>query len=163
MLTILTGAPGAGKTCALVSLLMGELNGRPLYADGVNGLQLDHEAIDVNQWHEVVPRGIGAVVAVDEGQRRWRPRGPGQKVPPSIEAMETHRHDGLDFFVTTQLVILRIRAAKNFGKCVSTLPAHIGATAEFINKFFRIVAPCLREPTERQPQQHHDGNNRQRD
>jgi zona occludens toxin len=102
MLTILTGAPGAGKTCAMVSLMKGELGDRPLYVDGVNGLELEHEAIDVTQWHEIVPRGIGAVVCVDEGQRRWRPRGPGKTVPPDIEALETHRHDGLDFFITTQ-------------------------------------------------------------
>jgi zona occludens toxin len=102
MLTIITGAPGAGKTCAMVSLMMGELAGRPLYADGVNGLTIEHTPVDLNEWHITVPKGIGAVVCGDEGQRRWRPRGPGQKVPPAIEAMETHRHDGLDFFITTQ-------------------------------------------------------------
>lgn len=102
MLTIVTGAPGAGKTCAMVSLMMSELAGRPLYVDGVDGLTLDHTPVDLNEWHVTVPKGVGAVVCGDEGQRRWRPRGPGQRVPPAIEAMETHRHDGLDFFVTTQ-------------------------------------------------------------
>ncbi|HXC40744.1 MAG TPA: zonular occludens toxin domain-containing protein [Burkholderiales bacterium] len=102
MLTIITATPGGGKTCAMVSFIMNELAGRPLYADGIDGLTLEHVPVDVREWHEVVPKGIGAVVCVDEGQRRWRPRGPGQKVPPAIEALETHRHDGLDFFITTQ-------------------------------------------------------------
>lgn len=78
------------------------LSDRPLYVDGVNGLTIEHLAVDARRWHLDVPTGIAAVVAVDEGQRLWRPRGPGQRVPDDIQAMETHRHGGLDFFITTQ-------------------------------------------------------------
>lgn len=100
MLTIFTGAPGAGKTSGLVSFLMTLEGNRPIYADGINGLALEHTAVDARQWHTVVPDG--GIIAVDEGQRLWRPRGPGQKVPDDIAAMETHRHRGLDFVITTQ-------------------------------------------------------------
>ncbi len=102
MLTIITGAPGAGKTCAMVSLAMELSKGRPIYADGVNGLTIEHEEINGREWHTTVPHGVGAAVIIDEGQRLWRPRGPGQRVPDDIAAMETHRHGGMDFFVTTQ-------------------------------------------------------------
>jgi zona occludens toxin len=100
VITILTGAPGAGKTCAMVSLMATLAKDRAVFADGVNGLGVDHTDIDARKWHEVV--ADGGVIAVDEGQRIWRPRGPGQKVPEDIAAMETHRHRGLDLFITTQ-------------------------------------------------------------
>jgi zona occludens toxin len=39
---------------------------------------------------------------VDEVQRVWRPRASGARVPDSVAALETHRHRGIDIFVTTQ-------------------------------------------------------------
>lgn len=100
MLILVTGVPGAGKTAGAIDLLTREFKDRPLFADGVNGLQLDHLPVDVLKWHDDVPDG--AVVVVDEVQRKWRPLGPGRPVPPSIAALETHRHRGLDFILITQ-------------------------------------------------------------
>jgi zona occludens toxin len=100
VITLFTGAPGAGKTAALVDLLMREYSGRAIYADGLDGLALGHEPLDASQWPTTVPDG--ALIVIDEVQRVWRPRGAGAAVPASVAALETHRHRGLDFLITTQ-------------------------------------------------------------
>lgn len=112
MITLITGAPGAGKSAALVQLLDELAKGRTLYVDGIPDLKVPHEKLeDPRRWPEVVPDG--AAIVIDEVQRVWRPRGPGQKVPSDISALETHRHRGLDFFIVTQaprLVDANVRA-----------------------------------------------------
>lgn len=110
MITLITGAPGAGKTNALVSLLAELAEGRALYVSGIPDLQVPHVVLDdPTKWHEVVEDG-GAVV-IDEVQRVWRPNR--SKIPDDIAALETHRHRGIDFFIVTQgpnLVHQNVRA-----------------------------------------------------
>jgi len=112
MITLITGAPGSGKSAALVDLLTQLAKDRKLYVDGVPDLLVPHEPLDdVREWPGVVPDG--AAIVVDEVQRVWRPRGVGSKVPADIAALETHRHRGLDFFLVTQqpsLVDKNVRA-----------------------------------------------------
>lgn len=100
MITLITGVPGSGKTAFAVDLLLREFQDRALYVDGLNGLKLDHVPVDVMKWPEEVEDG--GVIVVDEVQRKWRPRGPGAKVPESVAALETHRHRGIDFIIITQ-------------------------------------------------------------
>ena len=101
MITLITGAPGSGKSAALVDLLSQLGKDRVIYASGIPDLQIPHEELaDPLQWPALVPDG--SVIVIDEVQRVWRPRGPGSKVPDSIQALETHRHRGLDFYVVTQ-------------------------------------------------------------
>jgi zona occludens toxin len=102
MITIITGGPGAGKTCEMVSILaaISKDNDRPIYSANINGLKLPHTAIDPLKWHDEAP--LGAIIAIDEGQEYFRPLGPGQKVPEAIQRMEVHRHSGNDFIITTQ-------------------------------------------------------------
>lgn len=100
MITLFTGAPGAGKTAAMVDYLRTIVGDRPVFADGLDGLTLDHSLIDSNDWPTLVPDG--GVLVIDEVQRVWRPRGPGAKVPLSVSELETHRHRGIDVFLTTQ-------------------------------------------------------------
>ncbi len=105
MITLITGAPGAGKSAALVSLLSEMAQGRVIYSSGIPDLALPHvELADVSTWPDVVPDG--SCVVIDEVQRVWRPRGPGSKVPPEVAALETHRHRGLDFYVVSQAASL---------------------------------------------------------
>ena len=104
MITVITGTPGAGKTALAVDLLLREYADRPLYVDNLNGLLLEHYELDVMEWHTEVPDG--ALIICDEIQRKWRPRGPGAKVPVCISALETHRHRGIDFILITQNVKL---------------------------------------------------------
>lgn len=113
MLTLITGAPGSGKSAALVSMLS-ELStdGRQLYVNGIPDLKIPHEPLsEPDKWPELVPDG--SVIIIDEVQRVWRPRGPGQKVPDHVAFLETHRHRGLDFYIITQgpnLVDSNVRA-----------------------------------------------------
>lgn len=101
MITIITGAPGTGKSAALVSLLSELAKTRTVYVSGIPDLQIPHENLDDPAlWPDVVPDG--SIVVIDEVQRVWRPRGPGSKVPRGISDLETHRHRGLDFYVVTQ-------------------------------------------------------------
>ena len=110
MITLITGAPGAGTTHALVSLLAELAEGRALYVSGIPDLQVPHVVLDdPTKWHEVVEDG-GAVV-IDEVQRVWRPNR--SKISDDIAALETHRHRGIDFFIVTQgpnLVHQNVRA-----------------------------------------------------
>ncbi|MBN8504878.1 MAG: hypothetical protein J0L58_10385 [Burkholderiales bacterium] len=101
MITLITGAPGAGKTAALVDLLQTECERRALYVDGIPELKIAHVPLEsAKRWPELVEDG--AAVVIDEVQRVWRPRGGAAAVPPEVAALETHRHRGLDFYLVTQ-------------------------------------------------------------
>lgn len=104
MITLITGAPGAGKTAALVDMLSTVDPARLVYVSGIPDLSLPgrtvHALDDVATWPETVPDG--ALVVIDEVQRVWRPRASGQAVPQDIAQLETHRHHGLDFWIITQ-------------------------------------------------------------
>lgn len=112
MITLITGAPGAGKTLALVSLLAELAKERQVYVNGIPDLKIPHLPLDnPASWPDSVPDG--SIIVIDEVQNSWRPRGPGTKVPPDVQALETHRHRGLDFFIITQgpnLVDTNVRA-----------------------------------------------------
>ena len=109
MLYLLTGKPGSGKTLHMISMLMKrkDLQGRPLYIDGipdVDPVKIPHEKLPENcsgeNWHEWLP--TNAILVVDECQRYWRQRPNGSKVPEAVQAIETHRHRGVDLFFITQ-------------------------------------------------------------
>lgn len=100
MITLFTGMPGAGKTASMVDHLSKLPGDRPIFADGLNGLKIPHTPCDATKWHEELPDG--AILVIDEVQRVWRPRGSGARVPDSVAALETHRHRGIDIFITTQ-------------------------------------------------------------
>ena len=80
MITLITGAPGAGKTSSLVKLLRELAKGRAIYVDGIPELKVPHLPLDdANRWPELVPDG--SAVVIDEVQRVWRPSGPGATSP----------------------------------------------------------------------------------
>lgn len=112
MITLITGAPGAGKTAALVSMLAELGKDRAIYAHGIPDLKIPHVALDdPATWPDTVPDG--SIIIIDEVQTVWRPSGPGQKIPDHIAKLETHRHRGIDFYIITQgpnLVHSNVRA-----------------------------------------------------
>jgi zona occludens toxin len=96
---------------------------RTIYTN-VNGLLLEHEKIGpggewtcdgkTKEWKQVEGSnrlGLhnwyewakpGAVIVYDEVQKPWPLAAAGSPVPPCIQALETHRHMGVDFIVLTQ-------------------------------------------------------------
>lgn len=119
MLTLITGSPGAGKTALAVSMLREFIEAnpsRPVLVMGIPELQIPHELVPpVEQWTRQVASvedasivqtefafPEGALVIIDEAQKVFRPRGVGAKVPGHVAAFETHRHQGLDFWLLTQ-------------------------------------------------------------
>ena len=118
MITLITGAPGSGKSLILVDewLSKAKEEGRAIVADGIPDLVIEHEPADtVDKWTRHVPDPSsqdgkkllfnfpqGALVVIDECQRVFRPRRAGAAVPPEVAAFETHRHQGLDFVLLTQ-------------------------------------------------------------
>lgn len=123
MINLITGVPGAGKTCYALDFMKQQTKeGRPLFVHGIPELKIPH--IDVycsspncdvcshytdedktkmhqaDLWHDWAPDG--AVLFFDEVQNVYRPRASGSKVPASIQAFEVHRHRGLDFYLITQ-------------------------------------------------------------
>ncbi|MDD3761204.1 MAG: zonular occludens toxin domain-containing protein [Acidithiobacillus sp.] len=107
MLSLYTGAPGAGKTLKMLSDFLANADGsRPIYVYGVEGLVPSDKWLpldDPKKWHEC-PHG--SLVLIDEAQTVFRPRRPGDPVPEHIAAAETHRHLGLDLIMTTQYPML---------------------------------------------------------
>lgn len=112
MITFISGAPGAGKTSALVSLLSDLSKNRAVYVAGIPDLKIPHQTLDDPlNWFDTVPDG--SIIVIDEVQNYWRPTGPGQKIHESITKLETHRHRGLDFYIISQgpnLVHTNVRA-----------------------------------------------------
>lgn len=118
MITLITGAPGSGKTLYTVDKLLRQLVGttvkgqdedgntveypRTIYSN-INGLLIDHELIDA-EWLQALHENktTGAVVVFDEVQRVWPNRPTGSKKPAAVEYLETHRHDGIDLIIMTQ-------------------------------------------------------------
>lgn len=113
MMTLFTGNPGAGKTASMIDLVMRELADRPLFvhfdeAERIRpeqtllaeSLKIPHTRCNAKNWFDEVPDG--AVLLIDEAQGAFRPRGSGSAVPKAVQAFETHRHAGIDVFMTTQ-------------------------------------------------------------
>lgn len=105
-----------GKTSLAVSMMLEELNNRPLFVMGVTDLKVEHfKCPPVAEWTEL-RRDVDdpslqlpyftfpqhSVIMVDESQRIFRPRSSGSKVPHEVAAFETHRHTGVDFWLITQ-------------------------------------------------------------
>lgn len=118
MITLLTGAPGSGKTLYCIDKIIQPVVGTTVEGSGddgelqtfdrtvytnINGLLLPHEAVD-GEWlqHLHENKKPGAFVVFDEVQRVWPNRPTGSKKPAAVEYLETHRHDGIDIVILTQ-------------------------------------------------------------
>lgn len=101
MIRLFTGLPGAGKTAHAVAVALELMKqGRPVYVANMNGMQIPGAIPfeDPRKWEELPGN---AVLIVDEAQRFFR-ASRALDVPPEVQAMETHRHLGIDFLLTTQ-------------------------------------------------------------
>lgn len=100
MIRLITGLPGAGKSLRGVQVIQKFLaEGRPVYVDGLDGLQaFGWEPCNARDWEKLPD---GSVIVVDEAQKVWPTRRSGD-TPPDIRALSEHRHHGLDFVLLTQ-------------------------------------------------------------
>lgn len=102
MFTLVTGAPGAGKTSTVIAKLA-DVKNRPIFYRGIRDLALDWQELtddEARDWHENVPDG--AIIVIDEAQQLFPVRAPSRPVPPGLTALETHRHHGWDVWFITQ-------------------------------------------------------------
>jgi zona occludens toxin len=103
LITLITGLPGHGKSLRLVELLASkEYEGRPRFAAGIDGLDLDAlkvEEFDPKEWQQLPE---GAVAFVDECYKDYPARSSHQRPPDYIEKFAEHRHQGLDFVLACQ-------------------------------------------------------------
>lgn len=120
MIETYTGVPGSGKTAMAIARLLevSKQGDRPIYVHGVPNLKIKHfpikcksPACDVcpgiladlpfaEEWHDWAPDG--AFIFLDECQNVFRPLSASSPLPPSISALEIHRHRGIDFLLVTQ-------------------------------------------------------------
>jgi zona occludens toxin len=102
-----TGTPGAGKTLRTLWKVERERqsSGRDVFYNGINDLKIPGwiQFDDPTKWHELPDKSI---IVIDEAQRAFRPRAAVLKVPEHVEALETHRHRGIDIYVITQHPLL---------------------------------------------------------
>lgn len=104
MITLITGQPGAGKTLFAISSIrdLAAAEKRPVFYSGITGLAPSLgwiELADDDPWFNAP---TGAIIVIDECQRKFRPRSVGVAVPEEVARMETHRHAGHDLFLLTQ-------------------------------------------------------------
>lgn len=107
MLTLITGQPGAGKTHHVLRTLqdISAKDGRSVYTWNVRGLVERpgwHVIENPHLWYEEVPPG--SIIFMDEVQEAFPPQARGATVPESVARLAKHRHEGWDFFVTTQSI-----------------------------------------------------------
>lgn len=126
MIELRTGIPGSGKTLSMVEALARlvarwsharyaqEL--RPVYVLGIEQLAIpgltwfplpgSGEKDAVGKWLTFVPDWAqvpdGALVIIDECQAVFPPRSTQSKPPPHVAWLNTHRHRGIDLWLTTQ-------------------------------------------------------------
>ena len=115
MITLITGGPGLGKTAHAVDILQRDYAGKTIFSN-IRELKTEHSKLPkVAEWtvSTINDQGTeehkfsfppGSIIVIDECQDFFRPRASGSKVPPYIQAFETHRHTGVDFILITQCV-----------------------------------------------------------
>jgi zona occludens toxin len=104
MITLITGTPGAGKTLYAVQHIVKELlPQKRLIFSNINGLRIpqvmDCGADGPFRWEEYPD---GTIFVFDEVQHQWPAERRVSEVPPSVKALDTHRHRGMDFVLVTQ-------------------------------------------------------------
>jgi zona occludens toxin len=119
----------------------------------INGLTLDHSPLPpLESWTKAIKNQQGtveyeftfppnAIIVVDECQKFYRPRSNASAVPPHVQALETHRHSGIDFLLMTQgthLVDHNLKTLVKGGK-------HIYLKATFLGRFSYEAKQCINE------------------
>lgn len=112
MYLLITGKPGASKTSHALDMVINDTrlapsdgSKRPVFYRGIRQLDPSLGWIELSDqeafsWSDHV--ADNAVVIIDEAQQIFPTRGPSRPVPEGVQALETHRHRGLDVIFITQ-------------------------------------------------------------
>lgn len=121
MIELRTGVPGSGKTLSMVQALaklqdrwkMHPDEVRPVFVLGIPDLALVHSVLPTKS--VMIGRGLapqivpdleaipdGSLILIDEAQGCYPPRSSAMAPPEHVAELNTHRHRGLDMWITTQ-------------------------------------------------------------
>lgn len=102
MLHLITGLPGSAKTAFTLHYFL-SVTGRPKYATFIPGFDYEkHNVEKIESLAEWINLPDGSLVFCDEGQKWLRPRRKDAAAELWVTEFETHRHKGIDIYVTTQ-------------------------------------------------------------
>jgi zona occludens toxin len=102
MIELITGLPGNGKTLYTISYVKAkaEKENRAVFYHGIPELTLNWQKLeDPREWMKCPP---GSIIVLDEAQQTFRNRSMGAVPPEFVQALETHRHLGMDLVMITQ-------------------------------------------------------------
>lgn len=101
-LHLVTGLPGSAKTAFTLHYFL-SVAGRPKYATFIPGFDYEKHGVEkIESLAEWVNLPDGSLIFCDEGQKWLRPRRKDAPAEAWITDFETHRHKGIDIYVTTQ-------------------------------------------------------------
>lgn len=103
MITLITGAPGAGKTLNTLKLVQHEVGDtRPIFYAGIVDLQLPWQEKSYHELQDWRSLPDGSAIVIDEADQ-WAPvRGNKGTAQEFITELARHRHRGFDFYIITQ-------------------------------------------------------------
>lgn len=108
MITFVTGVPGAGKTLFTIDRVLSDWckpdqEARKIYYCNIRDVNIPGwEEINkeqVAEWYTLPP---GSIVICDEVQQVFPRRAPNKPIPEGVQRLDTHRHQGYDFYFITQ-------------------------------------------------------------
>lgn len=116
MINLITGTPGAGKTLNTIKAIHQEYKDtdRKIYYRGIRELAFDWEELtdeEITEWYNLP---VGSVIVIDEVQQIWPNRSNSKPAPETVTRLDTHRHNGFDFYIITQKPTLVDFAARGF-------------------------------------------------
>lgn len=154
-ITLITGAPGNGKTLLLLWEVerRRQAENRPVYYSGVKDLLLPWELFgddsedprsphmtDPSTWNSLPS---GSIIVIDECQRLFRTRSTGSKVPEYVSALETHRHKGYDIYLVTQAPALIDSNVRNLVETHKHLMRKFGSKWATIHEWKGVKLACI--------------------
>lgn len=102
MFTLVTGIPGSSKSLNTLELVENECEGRDIYYFNIPELTLDWTEITGDQFLDWMSFPKGSVFVIDECHKLWPNVAHTKPSPPSVIALDEHRHGGYDFYCITQ-------------------------------------------------------------
>lgn len=148
----ITGVPGTGKSAFIVAKMLDYVKeGRPVFQHGIRECTVpgvermncgntkcefcpDLAGRSLHEFKHWAP--ANAVLFLDEVQQQFRSRATGAAVPKPVQDMETHRHGGVDIWVSSQNPKLYDQNIRD----LQTLHYHIKPT--FIGRFLYTWMTC---------------------